>query len=211
MTTLFVKNFRRAAVAVCLCAWLTFAVSAQQQTPTPSPTPEKKPTLLEQLDLTPDQVARIKELQRETAPETKQARQRQRQARLALDAAMYADAPDQAAVEQCLREFTEAQAAVVRLETQNAFRIRQLLTPAQITRFRELVQKSRNSPNQNQPRNLNRSPRNQNRLPAANQLGNRPTNTTNQRTAAPPNKAAAPSTNSPKTTPSQPAVQQRKQ
>jgi Spy/CpxP family protein refolding chaperone len=99
---------------------------------------QQRPNLLQFLNLTPEQIQQIRAINQETRQQSREANQRQRQARRALDEAIYADAPNQALVEQRTREFTEAQTEAVKLRAQVEFRIRQVLTPEQLVRFREL-------------------------------------------------------------------------
>ena len=71
-------------------------------------------------------------------PQAQTLTRRLNQARRALDEAIYADALDEALVEQRAREVAEAQAAVVRNRAQTELRVRRVLTPEQLQTFRDL-------------------------------------------------------------------------
>ena len=124
---------------------------AQSESSASAPEPEGAPSrrgpsrrnddaagLLMQLNLSPDQRAQLVEISRQNAPEAQQLGRRLNQARLALDAAIYADDVDEATVEERLREVAVAQAAVVRMRALTELRVRRVLTPEQLKLFRQL-------------------------------------------------------------------------
>ncbi len=94
--------------------------------------------LLLQLNLKPEQIEQMKEIRRQSAHEVQTLTQRRRQARRALDEALYSNALDDATIDQRTRELAESQAALVRLEAQTQLRIRRVLTPDQLQMFRDL-------------------------------------------------------------------------
>lgn len=102
--------------------------------------PERRPNLLQLLNLTPDQVRQIRVINQETRETARSANIRQRTARRALDAAIYADAPNEAEVDERARELGDAQADVIKTRASIEFRIRQVLTTEQLIRFRALRQ-----------------------------------------------------------------------
>ena len=55
-----------------------------------------------------------------------------------MDDAIYADTVDEAAVQSLVKRVGEAQAVLIKLRTANEFAIRRVLTPEQVTKFREL-------------------------------------------------------------------------
>lgn len=122
------------------------AESLRGQTPAPQfeqdndQAPLRRPNLWRQLNLNSDQVQQIRLINQEMREDVRAAMIRYRQARRALDAAIYADALDQSEVEQRVRELTEAQTVALKIRTGIEFRIRQVLTPEQLTRFRALRQ-----------------------------------------------------------------------
>jgi Spy/CpxP family protein refolding chaperone len=122
--------------------------------------------LFRQLNLSPEQIEQIRVINRETREQMRGVVQKQRDARRALDAAIYADNSSSAEVEQRAREFAEAQAAVSKLRARTEFRIRQILSAEQLARFRVLrrraieqapqqqQQPGFGAPRQNRPRRL---------------------------------------------------------
>jgi Spy/CpxP family protein refolding chaperone len=128
---------------------LTFGVStavAQNDTTRPPETPpvnavtqdEKRPNLLLELGLSPDQVDQIRSINKDRRLKTDAAQRAMRAANAALDNAIYADVPDSNEVAARLKEFQIAQAQVVKLRAENEFNIRRILTPEQLVKFREL-------------------------------------------------------------------------
>ena len=94
--------------------------------------------LLRVLNLTPEQRAQIKAIRRETEPQGRLLGARLRQARRALDEAIYSDNPVERIVEERVREVSAAQAAVMRLRTFTELKIRRVLSPEQLNAFRQL-------------------------------------------------------------------------
>lgn len=99
--------------------------------------------LLRILNLTPEQRAQIGAIRRETEPQNRLLGARLREARRALDEAIYAATPDENVIEERLREVGEAQAAVVRLRSLTELRIRRVLSPEQLDAFRRLQNQTR--------------------------------------------------------------------
>jgi Spy/CpxP family protein refolding chaperone len=136
-----------------LCAPTTHAQGAQQQQQgqqqaAQQPAPRAKDgvvaaELLSQLNLTPEQVTRMREIREQSVPQAREMTRRLNQARRALDEAIYSDSVDEALVEQRAREVSEAQAALVRLRAQTELRVRRVLTPEQLQIFRDLRLRAR--------------------------------------------------------------------
>jgi Spy/CpxP family protein refolding chaperone len=99
--------------------------------------------LLTRLNLTPEQFEQLREVRRQSEAETRALGRRLRLARRALDDAIYADALDEAVVEERAREVAGAQAALIRLRAQTELRVRRVLTPEQLQTFRQLRQRAR--------------------------------------------------------------------
>jgi len=95
------------------------------------------------LNLTPEQRVQIGAIRRETEPQGRLLGERLRQARRALDEAIYAANPDEGVIEERVREVGEAQAAVVRLRSLTELRIRRVLSPEQLDAFRRLQRRTR--------------------------------------------------------------------
>jgi Spy/CpxP family protein refolding chaperone len=103
----------------------------------------KSPDLLQMLNLTPEQVKQIREINRDTREVLRANRQRVAAARAALDAAIYAENPATDDVAQRTRELSDAQAELLRTNTDREFRIRQVLTNEQLARFLELQRQAK--------------------------------------------------------------------
>jgi Spy/CpxP family protein refolding chaperone len=102
-------------------------------------TPEKKGAgLLASLNLSPEQREQIRAIRLQTEREGRPLLVRMRQARRALDAAIYSDNTDESIVAARLREFTAAQAEVARLRAFTELRVRRVLMPEQLNTLREM-------------------------------------------------------------------------
>ncbi|HEX8422032.1 MAG TPA: periplasmic heavy metal sensor [Pyrinomonadaceae bacterium] len=99
--------------------------------------------LLRALNLTPEQRAQIKAIRREVEPQGRLLGRRLRQARRALDEAIYADNPDDRVIEERVREVGAAQAAVLRMRTFTELKIRRVLSAGQLDAFRQLQRRPR--------------------------------------------------------------------
>ncbi|MGI9107148.1 MAG: Spy/CpxP family protein refolding chaperone [Pyrinomonadaceae bacterium] len=106
--------------------------------------------LLRILNLTPEQRTQIKAIRRETEPDIRLSGMRLRQARRALDEAIYSDNPDENVVVERAREVGAAQATAVRLRALTELKIRRVLTPEQLSIFRELQKRARTRQRRNQ-------------------------------------------------------------
>lgn len=94
--------------------------------------------LLRLLNLTPEQVPQLRAIRQQSGIEGQALARRLNQARRALDEAIYADDLNEDVIRERAREVAEAQAAILRLRTQTEVRVRRVLTPEQLQRFREL-------------------------------------------------------------------------
>jgi len=123
-----------------LCSPSALAQNAAQQQPAQeeAPAADAAAALLSQLNLSAEQVAQMRQIREESVPQAQALTRRLNQARRALDEAIYADALDEALVEQRARELAEAQAAVIRNRAQTELRVRRVLTPEQLQTFRDL-------------------------------------------------------------------------
>jgi Spy/CpxP family protein refolding chaperone len=99
--------------------------------------------LLHILNLTPEQHAQIRAIRRETEPQGRLLGVRLRQARRALDEAIYSNNPDDGVIEDRVREVGAAQVAVLRLRTMTELKIRRVLSIEQLNSFRQLQSQSR--------------------------------------------------------------------
>jgi Spy/CpxP family protein refolding chaperone len=98
--------------------------------------------LLSRLNLSPEQVTQMREIQGQSVPEARQLTRRLNQTRRALDAAIYADTVDEALIQQRAHDVAEAQAALVNFRAQTELRVRRVLTPEQLQTFRILRQQA---------------------------------------------------------------------
>ena len=90
------------------------------------------------LNLTPDQIQRIRAINLELRDERQAANFRLRQARRALSEAIESPTPNESLIGQRSREVAEAQANTIRLNSLAEARILQVLTPEQRVRVREI-------------------------------------------------------------------------
>lgn len=151
-----------APLASLLAAWLLLpllllsaasSARAQEQDPPPDAAQEvlnrpRRPrrdgaNLLMRLNLTPEQLTRLREIRRESEQQLRAFTRRLNAARRALDEAIYADEVSETLVEDRARELSQAQAALVRLRAQTELRVRRVLTAEQLQSFRDLRQRAR--------------------------------------------------------------------
>lgn len=111
------------------------AQAPQQQADINQQQPASLPQLL---NLTPDQLARIKAINEQSRDEFRAAQQHLNQTRRALEEAIYSDTADESVVQQRARDVVEAQAALVRLRTRTEFSVRQVLTQEQLATLRAI-------------------------------------------------------------------------
>ncbi len=101
--------------------------------------------LIRKLNLTPDQIEKIKVVREQNRDARREIGQRIVAARIALDRAIYIENADEAVVEERARELSEAQAAQVRLQAMTELRVRRILTPAQLETFLSLREQAENN------------------------------------------------------------------
>jgi Spy/CpxP family protein refolding chaperone len=141
MRNLSPRTFFISAVAATL-----FAIPAvAQNVPQPQgPPPDRqmaddaRPNLHKELGLSPDQVQQIRQMNQARRPLMEEAGRRLREANRALDMAIYADTLNEEDVIARLKEFQLAQAEVAKLRFRGELELRKVLTPGQLTKFREL-------------------------------------------------------------------------
>jgi len=125
--------------------------------------------MLGPLNLTQDQIQKIRSINAELREERREAGMRLRLAQRALTEAIQSPAPDETLISQRSKEVADAQANTIRLRSLTEARILQVLSPEQRIKLRELRQEAllrRNGNQQQLPRALQRRPnavqRNQN-------------------------------------------------
>lgn len=123
------------------------ASAARAQAPEPqSPNAQQQQAPLDpilQLNLTPEQRQKIREIREQTKAERVAINQRLRETNQALEAALDADSPDDAIVEQRVRDAAAAQAASMRMRISTEVKIRRVLSPEQLVTLRALRQQAR--------------------------------------------------------------------
>jgi len=125
-----------------------FAQTTQSQSP-PEPTqeqsqnvPANQPPDFRFLNLTPDQVQKIRAINLELKDQRQAAGFRLRQAQRALAEAVESPTPDEALISQRSGEVAEAQANTIRLRSLTEARVLQVLTPEQRVKLREARQRN---------------------------------------------------------------------
>src|SRR5438034_1203843 len=125
-----------------------FAQTTQSQSP-PEPAQEQsqnvqanQPPDFRFLNLTPDQVQKIRAINLELKDQRQAAGFRLRQAQRALADAVESTTPDEALISQRSREVAEAQANTIRLRSLTEARVLQVLTPEQRVKLREVRQRN---------------------------------------------------------------------
>ena len=98
-----------------------------------------------ELNLSPEQRESIRVIREQTKEERAAINQRLHETNRALVEVLDSDNPNEAVVEQRLRELAAAQAASMRMRVLTEFRIRRVLTPEQQNTLRMLRQNARDS------------------------------------------------------------------
>lgn len=94
------------------------------------------------LNLTPDQIQKIRGINAELKDQRQAAGQRLRQAQRALAEAIESTTPNETLIDQRSHEVADAQAATIRLRSLTEARILQVLNPEQRIRLREMRQQN---------------------------------------------------------------------
>lgn len=123
------------------CSFIT--VKAQDDAPNAqTDSRQNRPRLLEALGLSPDQIQRIRRINQENRPQLRAANQRLREANRSLDAAIYSDVADEADIQIKIKEVHAAHNEMIKLRAKTEFAVRKVLTPDQLSKFREIRQQS---------------------------------------------------------------------
>lgn len=113
--------------------------------PVPAQTQSQPPNQMDELaplNLTPEQIQKIRDINLELKEERQAANQRLRKAQRALSEAIESPNPDETLIAQRSREVADAQANTIRLRSLTEARILQVLTPEQRARVREIRQRN---------------------------------------------------------------------
>ena len=119
------------------------AVAQEQDEPEARPQatprrPAREINLMQRLNLTREQRQRLREIRQQSEPELRDLARRVRLARRALDEAVYADAADEALVEQRSRELAVLQNLLTHTRAVTEMKVRRVLTDEQLRLFRNL-------------------------------------------------------------------------
>jgi Spy/CpxP family protein refolding chaperone len=98
---------------------------------------------IRQLNLTPEQREQIRAIREQNKTERAAINERVSESNRALEAELDSDNPDEAVVEQRVREVGTAQAAAMRMRTLTEVRIRRVLTPEQRIILRSLQRQAK--------------------------------------------------------------------
>ena len=118
--------------------------TVQEQQPA-SPAPQQGSLTgdpISQLNLTPEQREQIRTIRKQSQRERTAIQERVRETNRALEALLDSDSPEEAAVEQRMREASAAQADAMRMRILTEVRIRRVLTSEQRTLLRALRQQA---------------------------------------------------------------------
>ena len=115
--------------------------TAQQQPTTPEPQQGGDP--IRQLNLTPEQREQIRSIREQNKTERAAINERLRESNRTLEEALNAENPDEALVEQHVREVAAAQAAAMRMRILTEIRVRRVLTPEQRVILRTLQRQAK--------------------------------------------------------------------
>lgn len=120
------------------------AVMAQDEMPPEDAPPNynqaRRPNLLAELDLSQNQIQQIRRINADKRPLVREAQQKWREANRRLDQAIYADNADETEIKARLKDAQIAQAELIKIRSTTEFAVRQILTPDQLVKFREIRQ-----------------------------------------------------------------------
>jgi len=144
------KDLRKLLSALAIVILTTVATAsngyAQAQQPPASNEPQHEAgggDPIRQLNLTPEQREQIRSIRQQTNAERAAINQRVGAANRALEAALDSDNPDEAAVEQRMKDLATAQADAMRMRISTEVKIRRVLTVEQRAILRTLRQETR--------------------------------------------------------------------
>src|SRR6266478_870196 len=128
--------FRPSLMILMVCALAYGQETSQTQPQLP---PNSQPgDLINHLNLSPDQLEKIKAIGAEQRIERQNATRRIKDAERLLDDAIYVDNADESVITERAKEVANARAEMVRLQAIREARIRRILTAEQLATFLEL-------------------------------------------------------------------------
>lgn len=95
-------------------------------------------SLLRDLDLSPEQIQKIRQVNLALREPKQNAMRNFETAKRRLDESIYSDTADEATIEANLRGVIEAQAELLKVRTQSELAVRKILTAEQLLKFREI-------------------------------------------------------------------------
>ena len=119
---------------------VTYANASAGQQQTDSQSRPEDP--IQQLNLTPEQREKIRSIREQLRDERAAINQRVRETNQALQAALDADNPNEAQLENLMRDVAAAQAAAMRMRILSEVRIRRVLTAEQLVIWRRIRQEA---------------------------------------------------------------------
>lgn len=125
---------------------VSYGKTVQQQPA--APPPQQSGAIedpIRQLNLTPEQREQVRSIRQQTNVERAAINQRVGEANRALEAALDSENPDEAVVEQRMRDLAAAQAAAMRMRVLTEVKIRRVLTVEQRAILRTLRQQARDA------------------------------------------------------------------
>jgi Spy/CpxP family protein refolding chaperone len=126
-------------IALALFIGVANVLAQSPQDPQPNPSAVRDtPNLLEQLHMTPDQIQKIRQIQRQMKDEQAAIGDRLREANRSLEEALDAETLDENLIEQRMQALSAAQNAQMRMRIQREVRIRRVLNPEQLAIWRDL-------------------------------------------------------------------------
>ena len=142
------KQHGRLLTLLTVLAFAAAMPVAGQSTQQPTDTPETQQNAapadpIRELNLTPEQRQQIRTIRENNKAERGEIGERLRTANEALNTALNAENPDEALVEQRLRDVASAQAAAMRMRILTEIRIRRVLTVQQRETLRLLQRQAR--------------------------------------------------------------------
>ena len=132
------KSFVRLTLPLIVLILSACSISYAQDPQSNSAPPQDAPDLLGRLRLSPDQIQRIRLIQRDTKDERATIQQRLREANRALEESLDAENVDESVIDQRMQDVNAAQNAQLRLRIQTELRIRRILNPEQRAMLKEI-------------------------------------------------------------------------
>jgi len=132
------KSFVRLTLPLIVLILSAYSISYAQDPQSNSAPPQDAPDLLGRLRLSPDQIQRIRLIQRDTKDERATIQQRLREANRALEESLDTENVDESVIDQRMQDVNAAQNAQLRLRIQTELRIRRVLNPEQRAMLKDI-------------------------------------------------------------------------